>query len=141
GEYVNRARRRAFQSRRNNRPIGPDGRRDKSRRRRDDSPAAIREVKKIQTQRLAAVLEQLGQASVLLRADDVAKARREAKRPYVLIRVFKNSSQVLMGDGEIAIDLRDQHRIEFFVPSDDGDAKQKRENHQRGQQSDGEEAE
>jgi hypothetical protein len=59
----------------------------------------------------------------------------------MLAGIFQNSSQVLMGDGEIAIDLRDQCRVELLVPSDDGDPKQKRQDHQHRQQSDRKKAE
>ncbi len=40
----------------------------------------------------------------------------------MLAGVFENPREILVSDGEVAIDLRDQCRVEFLVPSVDGDA-------------------
>ena len=78
---------------------------------------------------------------IVLRTHDIAKTGGETERLQVLAGVFEDSSQILMSDGEVAIDLRDQRGVELLVPSDDGDAEQQRQDHQHRQQGDREKAE
>ena len=51
----------------------------------------------------------------------------------MLAGIFEDAGQILMGDGEVAIDLGDQQRIEFGVPAGNGDTEQKRQDDQRRQ--------
>src|SRR5262249_42863040 len=122
-------------------PIGSDRGGDKPGRRRDDFPVAVRQVEKIQSQRLAAVFEELLQLLPVIRASYIPEAGRETERLNMLAGVFENPRQILMGDGEVAVDLGDQGRVEFRVPSDDCDAEQKGKNDERRQKRDGEKPE
>ena len=72
---------------------------------------------------------------------NVLKARGLAERAHMFSGVFEDSRQILMGDREIAIDLRDQRRVELLVPADDGNAQEQRKDNKRRQKRDGEKSE
>ena len=65
----------------------------------------------------------------------------EAERPDLNAGFFQNAGQVLVSDGEIAIHLRNQGGVESDVPAIHGNAEQKRQDDQHGQQRNGEQSE
>ena len=108
----------------------------------DDLAIAIDKIEKVEPERRATV----GPASRAMPASpsELATSRNrrgEPERLDLLAGCLEDARHILMGDGEVAIDLRNQRGVEFVVPAHDGDAEQQRQDHQRRQQGDRKQAE
>ncbi len=69
------------------------------------------------------------------------EAGRQAERAELDAGLFQDAGEILVGDGEIAVHLRDQRRVELRVPAIDRDAEQQRQDDQHRQQRDREQPE